>query len=191
MLFRSLRWIAEGGSQMGVPAPEARARRVRFRLASAVAVVATLAAVAFAIAYFVVAFRPATVIHAQIPPPEKAIFDFTGDFGGPPVLSPDGRRLVFDAHTPDTPKALWVRQLDSDTAQHLDGTDGAYFPFWSADSRFIGFFAEGKLKKIAASGGPVTTLADAPNPRGGTWSRDDVIVYTPDFRDSQIGRAHV
>jgi Tol biopolymer transport system component/predicted Ser/Thr protein kinase len=190
-LAAELRWIAEGGSQAGIPAPEARSRRVKFRLASAIALVASLAAIAFAIAYFVVATRPATVIHAQIPPPEKAVLDFTGDFGGPPVLSPDGRRLVFCAHTPESLKALWVRQLDSDTAQHLDGTDGAFFPFWSADSRFIGFFAEGKLKKISASGGPVTTLADAPNPRGGAWSRDDIILFTPDFRDAlyKIGAA--
>ncbi len=190
-LAAELRWIAEGGSQMGVPAPEARARKMKFRLASVLAVVASLAAIALAIAYFVVATRPTPVLHAQIPPPEKAIFDFTGDFGGPPVLSPDGRRLVFSAHTAESPKALWVRQLDSDTAQHLDGTDGAYFPFWSADSRYIGFFAEGKLKKISAAGGPITTLADAPNPRGGAWGRDDVIVFTPDFRDSlyKVGAA--
>ena len=190
-LAAELRWIAEGGSQMGVPAPEARARKMKFRLASVLAVVASLAAIALAIAYFVVATRPTPVLHAQIPPPEKAIFDFTGDFGGPPVLSPDGRRLVFSAHTAESPKALWVRQLDSDTAQHLDGTDGAYFPFWSADSRYIGFFAEGKLKKISAAGGPITTLADAPNPRGGAWGRDDVIVFTPDFRDAlyKVGAA--
>ena len=153
--------------------------------------VASLVAIAFAVAYFVVAFRPSTVIHAQLPAPEKAVFDFTGDFGGPPVLSPDGRRLVFSAHTAESPKALWVRQLDSDTAQHLDGTDGAFFPFWSADSRYIGFFAEGKLKKIAASGGPVTTLAEAGNPRGGAWGRDDVILFCPDFRGAlfRIGAA--
>jgi len=190
-LAAELRWIAEGGSQAGVPAPEARSRRMKFRLASVVAVVASLAAIALAIAYFVLATKPTAVIHAQIPPPEKAIFDFTGDFGGPPVLSPDGKRLVFSAHTAETPKALWVRQLDSDTAQHLDGTDGAFFPFWSPDSRSIAFFAEGKLRKIAAGGGPVTSLADAPNPRGGAWGRDDVIVFTPDFRDAlyRIGAA--
>ncbi len=190
-LAAELRWLAEGGSQAGVPAPEARARKMKFRLATAIAVAATLAAIAFAIAYFVAVSKPATVIHAQLPPPGKAIFDFTGDFGGPPVLSPDGKRLVFSAHTAETPKALWVRQLDSDNAQHLDGTDGAYFPFWSADSRFIAFFAEGKLKKIPAGGGPVTTLADTPNPRGGSWGKDDVIVFTPDFRDAlyKVGAA--
>jgi Tol biopolymer transport system component len=183
-LAAELRWISEGGSQMGVPAPEARSRKMKFRLASVIAVVATLAAIALATAYFVQATKPVTVIHAQVPPPEKAIFDFTGDFGGPPVLSPDGKRLVFSAHTAESPKALWVRPLDGDTAQHLDGTDGAFFPFWSADSRYIGFFADGKLKKISASGGPVTTVADAPNPRGGAWGSEDVIVFSPDFRDA-------
>jgi len=66
----------------------------------------------------------------------------------------------------------------------LDGTAGAYCPFWSADDRYLGFFANGKLNKIAANGGPVTPLADAPNARGGTWSKDDVIVYAPDFNVS-------
>ncbi|HSA91934.1 MAG TPA: protein kinase [Terriglobales bacterium] len=180
---RQLKWISEGGSQVGVPVPEAHARRMKFRLGWAIAAVASLAAVGFASAYFLLASRPAQIIHSQLPAPEKAIFDFTGDLGGPPVLSPDGKRIVFAAHTAESPKALWVRQLDSDTAQHLDGTDGAYFPFWSADSRFVGFFADGKLKKIPAGGGPVTTLADAPNARGGAWGKDDVIVYTPDFRE--------
>ncbi len=190
-LAAELRWLAEGGSQIGVPVPEARARKMKFRLATAVAVAASLAAIALAVAYYLAVSKPAAVVRAQIRAPDLALFDFTGDFGGPPVLSPDGRRLVFSAHTADSPKALWVRQLDSDNAQHLDGTDGAFFPFWSADSRFIAFFAEGKLKKIPASGGPVTTLADAVNPRGGAWGKDDVIVFTPDFRDSlyRVGAA--
>jgi serine/threonine protein kinase/Tol biopolymer transport system component len=181
---RELKWISEGGTQVGVPVPEARARRMKFRLGWAIAVVASLAAIGFALAYFLLASRPAQIIHAQLLAPEKAIFDFTGDLGGPPVLSPDGKRIVFAAHTAESPKALWVRQLDSDTAQRLDGTDGAFFPFWSADSRSIAFFADGKLKKIPAGGGPVTTLADAPNARGGAWGKGDVIVYTPDFRDA-------
>src|SRR5262249_17598059 len=71
--------------------------------------------------------------------------------------------------------------LNSPTAQRLEGTEGASFPFWSADSRFLGYFSNSKLNKIAAIGGPVTALADAPNARGGSWSKDNVILYAPEF----------
>jgi hypothetical protein len=80
------------------------------------------------------------------------------------------------------------------SAQPLAGTEGASLPFWSPDSRFIGFFANSKLKKIDAAGGPAQTLCDAPNGRGGTWNRDGVIVFAPDifsplYRVSQAGGA--
>ncbi len=119
-------------------------------------------------------------LHAEIPPPEKFALDTTGDSGGMPVLSPQGDKIAFVAHSGDT-KLLWVRQLNSDTAQQLDGTQNAMHPFWSPDGRYIGFFANGKLAKIAASGGPIAVLADAPNSRGGTWSANDVIVFAPDY----------
>jgi hypothetical protein len=56
-----------------------------------------------------------------------------------------------------------VRSLESDTVQQLEGTQGAIHPFWSPDGRYVGFFAYGKLNKIAVSGGPVSVVADAPN----------------------------
>ena len=74
---------------------------------------------------------------------------------------------------------LWVRSLDTLTAQALAGTEGASSPFWSPDSRFLGFFAGGKLKKIDVAGGPPITLCDAPSGRGGSWSRDGIIVFNP------------
>jgi hypothetical protein len=75
---------------------------------------------------------------------------------------------------------LWVRPLDSAVAQALPGTEGAISsPFWSPDSRSIGFFAGGKLKRIAVDGGPAQTLCDAPDGRGGTWNRDGIIVFAP------------
>ena len=119
-------------------------------------------------------------LRAEIPPPDKFSLDTTGDAGGMPVLSPQGDKLAFVAHSGET-KTLWVRALDSDTAQPLEGTQNAMHPFWSPDGRYIGFFANGKLAKIAATGGPVSVLADAPNSRGGSWSADDVIVFAPDF----------
>src|SRR5206468_3310493 len=63
--------------------------------------------------------------------------------------------------------------------QPLRGTEEAMFPFWSPDSRSIGFFAGGKLRRIGVEGGPVQTLCDAPEGRGGTWSHDGVIVFAP------------
>ena len=119
-------------------------------------------------------------LHAEIPPPNKFLLDTTGDAGGMPVLSPQGDKIAFVAHSGDA-KMLWVRPLNSDSAQQLEGTQNAMHPFWSPDGRYIGFFANGKLAKIAASGGPVTVLADAPNSRGGSWSANDVIVFAPDF----------
>ena len=74
---------------------------------------------------------------------------------------------------------LWTRSLDSTTAQPVSGTEGAMFPFWSPNSRSIGFFADAKLKKVDATGGAVTVLADAPATRGGAWNRDDVILFSP------------
>jgi Tol biopolymer transport system component len=77
--------------------------------------------------------------------------------------------------------SLWLRPLDALTAQQMPGTEDATYPFWSPDSRYIGFFAEGKLKKIAASGGPAQSLCDAPDGRGGSWNRDDVIIFAPNI----------
>jgi len=118
--------------------------------------------------------------HSEIPPPERFLFDATGDAGGMPVLSPQGDKLAFVAHSPDS-KLLWVRSLNSDFAKPLDGTSGAAHPFWSPDGHYLGFFASGKLMKIPTMGGPVATLADAPNPRGGTWGTSDVIVFEADY----------
>ena len=122
-------------------------------------------------------------IRALISEPEGASFRMTGDLGGPATISPDGRYLAFATATGEETfgQALWVRSLDSLSARELPGTEGARFPFWSADSRSIGFFADGKLKTIAISGGPALTVCDAPTARGGTWSRDDVILFTPQF----------
>ena len=118
------------------------------------------------------------VLHTSILPPENTTFDFTQGLGLL-ALSPDGKRIVFGARTADGKSPLWTRSLDVPTAQPLAGTEGAIFPFWSPDSRFIGFFADGKLKKIDASGGPAITLADAVSGRGGSWSSEGVIIFSP------------
>ena len=94
-------------------------------------------------------------------------------------MSPDGRRVAFLANAATGKSQLWVRALDTLAAQELPGTDGASTPFWSPDSRFLGFYTDGKLKKIDVTGGPPTPLCDSPSWRGATWSRDGVIVFSP------------
>jgi WD40 repeat protein len=96
------------------------------------------------------------------------------------ALSPDGTRLAFAGTGQDGQGGrLWVRSLDALTAHPLAGTEGAVAPFWSPDSRYIGFFAGGKVKKIDAAGGPPLILCDTSTPfTGATWNRDDVILFT-------------
>ncbi|MDA2938425.1 hypothetical protein MYX75_09205, partial [Acidobacteria bacterium AH-259-A15] len=110
-----------------------------------------------------------------ISPPEKVSFR-QYDL---PVVSADGQQIVFSGLDESGNEYLWVRKMDSVSAQKLSGTEGALFPFWSPDSRFIGCFAGGKLKKIDASGGAALTLAEASLGLGGTWSRDGTIVFAP------------
>ncbi|HZM94442.1 MAG TPA: protein kinase [Vicinamibacterales bacterium] len=95
------------------------------------------------------------------------------------ALSPNGRRVAFAGADGNGESQLWVRSLDSTVAQPLAGTDGAAFPFWSPDSRYIAFISLGKLKKIDATGGPVTTLCDAAPNATGAWNTEDVILFTP------------
>jgi eukaryotic-like serine/threonine-protein kinase len=142
------------------------------------------AATVFAVSLAAIHFRETTpaspVVRSTLLPPDNTTFysDFTQGIGLP-ALSPDGSRIVFGTRNADGTSPLWVRSLEALTAQPLPGTEGARFPFWSPDSRFIAFFADGKLKKIDASGGPVLTLTDAANGRGGSWNRDGVIIFAP------------
>lgn len=106
------------------------------------------------------------------------------------ALSPDGRQLAYVA-SGDGVSRLWVRPLDQTGAQPLVDTAGASFPFWSPDSQSIGFFADGELKRIDITGGRVRTLADSILGRGGTWNRENVILFSPNateiFRVSANG----
>ena len=97
-----------------------------------------------------------------------------------PQVSPDGRRLAFVGYDAAGTRLLYLRALDAvAVGQSLADTDGASMPFWSPDGAWLGFFAQGKLKKIEVATARIQTLANAPGPRGGTWSRDDVIVFVP------------
>jgi Tol biopolymer transport system component len=168
---------------VGVPeeatAPPASRRHFIFLWA----ILATLALMALATVHLREKESELPVLRFTIFPPEKTAFDFTNAVQGPPALSPDGRRLAFRA-SGEGHSQLWLRTLDQVAAQPLAGTEGATFPFWSPDSRFIGFFAGGKLKRVDLSGGPPLTLADAPNGRGGSWSKEGVIVFAPTNRSA-------
>ena len=120
-------------------------------------------------------------ILSEIQAPPETTFNLENRQPGPPALSRDGRLLAFAARDKAKHVFLWVRRLDMGAARRLDGTEGASYPFWSPDGRFLGFFADGSLKKISAEGGPILTLAAAPFGKGGTWNRDGVIVFSPSY----------
>jgi Tol biopolymer transport system component len=178
-LRRELRWIA-GGSATGLAAPAIPAAASVRRPGRAAWIVAGLAVVA-AIAAGVALLRARGVrpepVYAFLDPPPKTGWQLTGDQAAPPVVSPNGSIVAFGGGG-----ELWIRSLRTGEVTPLAGTEGATFPFWSADSRSIGFFSGGKLRTVDATGGPTQALADAPTPRGGTWGPDGTIVYTPDFQ---------
>jgi Tol biopolymer transport system component len=144
-----------------------------------------VAAISVAIALFLLLRPPAApslgeVIRLSVEPPENA--SFTGQslasVGVPQfALSPDGRSMVFVAAAAGARPNLWLRSLQSAAAQVMPGTEGADLPFWSPDSRWIGFFAGGKLKKIPVGDGTAQIVADADNSLDGSWGADDTILF--------------
>ncbi len=178
-LKRELRWIA-GGSATGLPAPAmpgAASVRRSGRAAWIVAGLAVAAAIAAGVGLLRARGARPEPVHAFLDPPPKTGWQLTGDEAAPLVVSPNGSSVAFGGGG-----KLWVRSLRTGEVTPLAGTEGGTFPFWSADSRSIGFFSGGKLRTIEATGGPTQALADAPTPRGGTWGPDGTIVYTPDFQ---------
>jgi Tol biopolymer transport system component/predicted Ser/Thr protein kinase len=168
----ALRWIGEGSG------PDA-ARRSRGLAAWILA--AALFAIATAVTSFVLwrnarAESNQTPIRTSVLPPPGYTFDFLNGVGTPEI-SPDGRMIAFVA-TRDLKRSLWVRRLDLGTAQPLAGTEDAWNPFWSPDSRFLGFFADGKLKKIDVAGGAPVVICDAPLGASGTWNERGDILFS-------------
>jgi eukaryotic-like serine/threonine-protein kinase len=94
-----------------------------------------------------------------------------------PRISPDGRRLAFNAIDSTGTQSIWVRPMNSLDAQRIPGTEGSTRPFWSPDSRFLAFFANGKLYKVDVSGGPPIAIADAPRGADGSWGRQNIILF--------------
>jgi len=176
-LAHTLEWIAKRGSPSGASDPRVGRRRTRERWMTAALVVTAGAALALGVQYARRTSVDLRVMRAYIKPMAGSRF-FISDASGF-ALSPDGRTLAYVASTSDAKSALCVRPISSLQAQPLTGTNGAKYPFWSPDGRYLGFFAGGKLKTIEASGGPPLTLCDAADGRGGTWNHQGDILFAP------------
>ncbi|MSO60862.1 MAG: hypothetical protein EXQ50_02020 [Acidobacteria bacterium] len=159
------------------PSPHVPTAAPRGRMAWMAFAVAAVVAAALAV--------PALRHLRETPPPEPPVMRFTiapPDGVTPtsaPMISPDGTRVIFAGTAAVGGGSLYVRPIEALAAQRVPATEGATWPFWSTDSRSVGFFAGGKLKKIDIAGGPAVTICDATNGRGGAWSRTGVIVFAP------------
>ena len=150
---------------------------------AAVAGVLALIAIALAIGFVLRAPKPPQPLQAMRLSAEiGADASLYTAYGPSAILSPDGTRLALVATGSDQKRRIYVRSLDQLQATALSGTENARDPFFSPDGQWIGFFADGKLKKISVQGGAAVTLCDAPNDRGGSWGEDGTIVFAPDNR---------
>ncbi len=167
-----LRWLGQS-SQPNVPGTSTKRRNSQITSWSLLAIVSLIAVT---LGVILIGRRPreAHVVRCQIQLPEKMRmeeFDF-------PVVSPDGQRLILPGNA-DGIRHLWLRPLDSLTAHLLPGTEGAYAPFWSPDSRFIAFFTGDKLSWIDSVGGSAQKACNVTFPNGGgTWNRDGEILFS-------------
>src|SRR5215467_1669564 len=148
-------------------------------LPRAIAAIAVLGAIASGILYVRHTNERPQEVRLQIVTPSES----NGALGlsNALTLSPDGRSIVYGADTEDGKSyRLWLRPLESEVAKPLPGTESPFLgTFWSPDGKWIGFFADKKLKRINVGTGTVQTLADAAQPRGGTWSADGTILFSP------------
>jgi serine/threonine protein kinase/Tol biopolymer transport system component len=140
-----------------------------------------LIAAAGALALAIVAFLIFQTTRQKSPVAERFEFAIPIEHeAGHLAISPDGRMLAFVSPDDSTgANMLSVQRVGSSTVTLLPGTEGATYPFWSPDDNYVAFFADGKLKKIPAAGGPAQVLASAFAARGGAWGRRGVIVYSP------------
>ncbi|MBW3563815.1 MAG: serine/threonine-protein kinase [Acidobacteria bacterium] len=177
-----LQWISEAGSQAGVASSVAIRRKTRERLAWILAGLTTVVALVF-VALWIGGRREPEPLETSvwsIIAPAELRYDY--GFGGL-TISPDGKRIAFLGRSEDANTRIWIRRSDALEPRRLQGTEGAVAPFWSPDSRSVAFFADGKLKRIDADGGPAQVLADALQPRGGTWGPDGTIVFCPAYAE--------
>jgi Tol biopolymer transport system component len=187
-LSTALRWAAHGPVATATDGPSTTAvvQRRPGRMWR-IAAVAALATAAFALGTLVpgrVPSRPpldaARAVRFEVPLPANANWSPSPISSAAQLaLSPDGQHLAFVAAQRRGVSQIWIRSLQALSPRPLAGTERALFPFWSPDSRFVAFFADGKLKKIDITGGVAQPLGDAPSGRGGSWSPGGMIVFTP------------
>ncbi|MGC2259868.1 MAG: protein kinase [Candidatus Sulfotelmatobacter sp.] len=171
-----LGWIVKSATQSGPPALSGLRTRSKF----GVTAIAVLALAVITLAVAVLTSRPQRrVLRANLLPPEGTIFE-TLYRNGAPALSPDGTHVAFIAQKAGK-NVLWLRSLDHLESTPVEGTDDAYYPFWSADGTAVAFFRQGKLWRTDLNAGAPTPICDAPEARGGSWSRGDIIIFTPSF----------
>lgn len=180
-----LRALAEGGAEANAMArsstsPKKGSAWLAWALATVALIVALGLGLALGRSYLERRLVKTSPIRFELYPPEKCSFNCAGFAAAPVAVSPDGRMLTYGVRSQEGKTQLWLRPLGSLVAQALTETEGASYPFWSPDSRSVGFFAQGKLKRIEISGGSPHTLCEAPSPRGGTWNQQGVIVFAPD-----------
>ena len=182
-LASELRWVSESGAQARSAAPPAAAGRIIQEW------------LAWLVAGILLAGLVATMLWRTPKPIEETMY-FPAPLAIPArdvAIAPNGRTIALIAYQESARKnLLWIYELGSHNVRALGDTESASYPFWSADGQSIAFFADGKLKKLDISGGPVQTICDAPAGRGGTWNKDGVIVFAPDaneglYRVSPLG----
>jgi eukaryotic-like serine/threonine-protein kinase len=174
-------WIAEGSSgAVAAAMPPRRAGLAWIIAATSIVAAASVVATLATASYFTASKDTAATIRFDVSPPDGTTFPSAAPFF---AVSPNGRWLAFTASDASRKHSLWVRSFEGVAARPLAGTDGANDPFWSPDSRFIAFFADGKLKTINISDGSLQNVCDAPTVRfvrGGAWSGSGVIVFQMD-----------
>jgi Tol biopolymer transport system component len=173
--------LDESSAESMAETPSAGRRSLwRERIAWSLAVVGLVAAIAAATWLWQREAPSAPTAQFAILPPNGTAFAPDADTV---AVAPDGRSVVFAAGGSDAPWQLWLRSIDGLNVRPLAGTEGARLPFWSGDGKSIGFFADGKLKRVDAGGGPVRALADvdANLPLGGTWNSEGIILFAPGF----------
>ena len=186
-LASELRWIADGtasGTHAATQFARGRGMRVSEWLAWMFCAMAIIAVIVLSLVLgFSGGNKP--VVRTQIAPSEKLQFNFVGDNGGPPVISPDGTHIVFSARS-EGKTQLFLRSLDQLNPVPLPGTEEASFPFWSPDNRSIAFFAGGKLKRIDIGNGSAVNICDAPTARGGAWGTKGIILFSPNTQQPLV-----